>query len=200
MVDEWRHIRAEAQGLYLQHPAAMSATQYNMTMKKAEFIHSQIERNMTALAGHIRNRRKTFMEFLKALSFELGIPTSKLHLSPVLLLLFKFSSILLCGLFVENWVKSIGTAKLGAEFGIYLENNMKLDIDDLAGSFEVNVDDRAWVTALLGFIGIDFDVIRAEACFRGGIGYDLNILKDFGADSIVDVVKNFDKIFLNIKE
>jgi len=36
-----------------------------------------------------------------------------------------------------DYDKQLGTDKLGAGFGVHLENRLTLDIDDLAGSFEV---------------------------------------------------------------
>ena len=35
----------------------------------------------------------------------------------------------------------------------------------------------AWATVHVGIIGFDFDMFRAELCFKGGIEYGLNILK-----------------------
>jgi len=52
---------------------------------------------------------------------------------------------------------------------------------------QVVVDNRAWAVAKLGIINTNLDIFRAEACYKGGIGYDLNILKDFGIDNIVEV-------------
>ena len=36
--------------------------------------------------------------------------------------------------------------------------------------------DAAWVTIHMGIVNKDFDLIRAQLCFKGKIKYDLNIL------------------------
>ena len=97
-----------------------------------------------------------------------------------------------------DWEKKFGSDKLGASIGAFFENKIVLEVNDLDGSFEINVEDRVWATVKLGFINKNLDVVRAEACFRGGIGYDLNVFKDFGIDNIVELVTRFDKLFKNI--
>ncbi|WAQ98198.1 hypothetical protein MAR_022571, partial [Mya arenaria] len=47
-------------------------------------------------------------------------------------------------------------------------------------------------------IGIEVDIIKAHICFKGHIDYDLNVLKDFGIDSLSDLVHIFDKILAKI--
>jgi len=213
-MDRWYHVRQDAYAHYRRHPLAMDETTLNGTVALAEQYHKQTPFMMTTVGNPIRERRKSFMEFLKSLSFNLEVPK-------------------------VDYDKNFGTDKLGAGFGVYLENRLTLDIDDLAGSFEVSpdplfsmlptqcsicsplvlllvagcisipaqpliathacpstnacdyaqvvVDDRVWAVAKLGIINKNIDIFRAEACYKGGIGYDLNILKDFGIDNIVEV-------------
>lgn len=172
-MDRWYHVRQDAYIHYRRHPLAMSVETLNSTVALAEQYHRRTPYMMTTVGNPIRQRRKSFNDFLKSLSFNLEVPK-------------------------VDWDKSLGTNKLGAGFGVYLENRLTLDIDDLAGSFEVVVDDRVWAVAKLGIIGVNIDIFRAEACYKGGIGYDMNILKDFGIDNIVEVITKFDVLVENV--
>ena len=42
---------------------------------------------------------------------------------------------------------------------------------------KIDVLDSAYAVMHVGIIGFDLDIFRAELCFKGGIEYDLNILK-----------------------
>ena len=47
----------------------------------------------------------------------------------------------------------------------------------LSGSAELNIYDKAWATVHLGLLGFDFHIFLADLCYKGSIGYDLNILE-----------------------
>lgn len=47
----------------------------------------------------------------------------------------------------------------------------------LKGSLDVRVHDEAYVRIHLGFIGVNYDFFLARICFKGGAGYEINILK-----------------------
>ena len=46
----------------------------------------------------------------------------------------------------------------------------------LAGHLIVDVHDGTWATIHVGILNFDFDIFRAEICFKGKIEYELNIL------------------------
>ena len=191
VLDPWQDVRDAATDHYSRHPLRMSMQQLNATLMSAALLHSgpgadvgfgpgsSTASTQGAGGNHplVRLRRgvntQKFMDFLKRLSFKLEIP-------PV------------------DWNKKIGSDKLGVDMGIKLENRLLLQIDDLAGKAEVVVDNRAWITVLLGVLKKNFDVLRAEACYKGGVGYDLNFLKDFGIDNIFDIVFKFDRLVKGI--
>ena len=47
----------------------------------------------------------------------------------------------------------------------------------MSGHLKVDVYDGAWVTINIGILNYNFDLFRAEICFKGQIEYELNILK-----------------------
>ena len=47
----------------------------------------------------------------------------------------------------------------------------------MSGHLIVDVHDGAWVTVNVGILNYNFDLFRAEICFKGKIEYELNILK-----------------------
>lgn len=76
-----------------------------------------------------RVRRGTFADILKALSFELVLPK-------------------------VDWKKVIGSSKIGASFGIFMENYIKLKLGWYMGSFE---------TLLTDVFSVD---LKHHYCFR----------------------------------
>lgn len=46
----------------------------------------------------------------------------------------------------------------------------------LSGFAKVDIHDAAWATLHIGLLGFDYDVFRAEICFKGDIHYEVNIL------------------------
>lgn len=57
-----------------------------------------------------------------------------------------------------------------------LEWLQNLFVGPLSGYGKVTVEDKAWATVHVGIFGFDLDIFRAELCYKGEIGYDLNIL------------------------
>ena len=47
----------------------------------------------------------------------------------------------------------------------------------LEAQMKLDVMDSAFVTLHVGLIGKDYDIVKAEVCIKGHVGYDLNILK-----------------------
>lgn len=56
-------------------------------------------------------------------------------------------------------------------------NVYQLILEQLSTRFEVVIRDAGWVTAHLGILNLNVDVVRAEACYHGHVSYDLDILK-----------------------
>ncbi|XP_052224342.1 uncharacterized protein LOC127839993 [Dreissena polymorpha] len=93
-----------------------------------------------------------------------------------------------------DWQKTIGTENIGASFGLIIRNTLDLKLALLSGHFMVDVYDGAYAEAHVGMIGFKIDIVKAYVCFKGHIEYDLNVLKDFGINSLSDLVQIFDKI------
>ena len=49
--------------------------------------------------------------------------------------------------------------------------------EPLEAQMKLDVMDSAFVTLHVGLIGKDYDIVKAEVCMKGHVGYDLNILK-----------------------
>ena len=47
----------------------------------------------------------------------------------------------------------------------------------LLASAKIDVLDTAWAEVHVGIFGLNYDIFRAELCYKGGIEYGLNILK-----------------------
>ncbi|KAI0217504.1 hypothetical protein LSAT2_030722 [Lamellibrachia satsuma] len=92
-----------------------------------------------------------------------------------------------------NWVKHIGGKMLGASMGLIVKNLLDIQIRPLQGHLQVDVLDSAFATIHIGLFGIDFDIFRGEICFKGGIQYGLNILKEYGYDAIEKFADLYDK-------
>lgn len=134
---EWDRLHSVAVQLLESHPhgrTALSDLSGVLGTPNANFT-SGVVRTARALS---RQRRGGVQDFLNSLDFRLG------H-DPI------------------DWGKSFGNDKLGANVGFYARNEITLEVDDFAGSFEITVDDRAWIEANLKFINKDFDIFRAEA-------------------------------------
>ncbi|KAK3083736.1 hypothetical protein FSP39_002337 [Pinctada imbricata] len=93
-----------------------------------------------------------------------------------------------------DWQKTIGTDAIGAGFGLVIRNQMELELSPLSGHFEIDVYNTAYAEAHVGLINLQIDIFRALMCYQGHIGYDLNVLKDFGINDIQDIVHIMDKI------
>lgn len=97
-----------------------------------------------------------------------------------------------------EWDKTIGNSQIGASFGLHIRNVLDLKLALLSGHFIVDVYDGAYAEAHVGLIGYKVDIVKAFVCFKGYIKYDLNVLKDFGINSLSDIVHIYDKIVAKI--
>ncbi|XP_033747032.1 uncharacterized protein LOC117332256 [Pecten maximus] len=96
-----------------------------------------------------------------------------------------------------NWEKTIGTDDIGAAFGLNIRNRMELELKPLRGHFLIDAYNTAFIKAYCGLLNIHIDVFNALVCYQGHIGYDLNVLKDFGINNVKDLVNIFDTIMKN---
>ncbi|XP_060074374.1 uncharacterized protein LOC132554093 [Ylistrum balloti] len=96
-----------------------------------------------------------------------------------------------------NWEKTIGSSDIGAGFGLNIRNRMELELKPLQGHFLIDTYNKAFVEAYCGLLNKHVDIFKALVCFQGHIGYDLNVLKDFGINNVKDLVNIFDTIMKN---
>ncbi|XP_069118468.1 uncharacterized protein [Argopecten irradians] len=102
-----------------------------------------------------------------------------------------YFSIVLPGI---HWQKVIGNSAIGAEFGITLRNNLELELKYLSGHFEIDIYNVAFAILNLKLVNQRFPLLEAKMCFQGHVGYDMNILKEFGINDISDLANMFDKM------
>ena len=141
---EWDRLHSVAVQLLSSHPhgsSALNDLSGALGTPDANFT-SGVVRNARSLS---RERRNAVQDFLNSLDFRLG------H-DPI------------------DWGKTFGNNKLGANVGFYARNEITLEVDDFAGSFEITVDDRAWIEANLKFVNKDIDIFRAEAWYVRRVG------------------------------
>ncbi|XP_048250793.1 uncharacterized protein LOC124111176 [Haliotis rufescens] len=93
-----------------------------------------------------------------------------------------------------NWKKLLGSTKIGASFGVNLENLLDFKIAPLDGHAKLTVHDEAYAMVHLGVLGLNVDFFRARLCFKGSASYNLNLLQEFDIDSIRKLVELYDKI------
>ncbi|XP_069118473.1 uncharacterized protein [Argopecten irradians] len=106
-----------------------------------------------------------------------------------------FFSIVLPGI---HWQKIIGNAAIGAEFGITLKNNLQLELRALSGHFEIDIYNVAFAILNLKLVNLRYPLLDAKMCFQGHVGYDMNILKEFGINDIGDLANLFDKVSVSV--
>lgn len=103
-----------------------------------------------------------------------------------------------------NWRKVLGSTDFGVSMGLIVRNLIELDIKPLSGKFEVDIHDEGYIVGHLEFVGVRLDIFRARVCFKGRIGYNLNILQELGINSFSDLADIYDRtigaVVENIKE
>ena len=101
----------------------------------------------------------------------------------------------------KRWVKTYGGKWLGAESAIQFVNQVKLRIGIFGGNFEVNLDNKAFVSAYILKFG--FDVLRGKAAFKASASFKNDFPKDLihaVADAGDELLKQFDSITSVIAE
>nr|KAG5706489.1 hypothetical protein BaRGS_032882 [Batillaria attramentaria] len=99
-----------------------------------------------------------------------------------------------------DWKKELGTRDVGASFGIYFNNYIHILFKVLSGYVDVNAEDKLWAEIHLGIINKQWDIIRVDACYRGRLKYNMNIVKDFTAGMAEDISSAFDHVINRIIE
>ncbi|KAK2165104.1 hypothetical protein NP493_1383g00012 [Ridgeia piscesae] len=93
-----------------------------------------------------------------------------------------------------NWVEHTGGSKLGASIGVIIKNSLDIQIMPLLSKAKIDVLDTAWAEVHVGIFGLNYDIFRAELCFKGGIEYELNILKEYDYDQIQKFAELYDTV------
>lgn len=47
----------------------------------------------------------------------------------------------------------------------------------LSGYVDVNINDKVFAEAHVGLVNLQVDLLRAEACYRGRLSYNMNLIK-----------------------
>ncbi|KAK2165040.1 hypothetical protein NP493_1368g00013 [Ridgeia piscesae] len=93
-----------------------------------------------------------------------------------------------------NWVEHTGGSKLGASIGVIIKNSLDIQIMPLLAKAKIDVLDTAWAEVHVGIFGLNYDIFRAQLCYKGGIEYGLNILKEYGYDQIQKFAELYDTV------
>ncbi|CAH1249045.1 SELE [Branchiostoma lanceolatum] len=159
------HVRYDALLEYRKHPKAVPIND----------LHYHLIRGLTNVTGLETNDRsrlkRSFLDDLLNFKFDF-----KLKLPGI------------------EWKKQIGSDKVGAAFGLTIRNVMDLSISLLKGHFKLDVLDEVYAVANFGIIGFNLDIVRMRVCFRGGIKYDVNILKEFNFEDMIKTITTLDKV------
>ncbi|KAL8573312.1 hypothetical protein ACOMHN_032774 [Nucella lapillus] len=99
-----------------------------------------------------------------------------------------------------DWKKEMGSKAVGASFGLYFENRIDALFRVLNGEVKIAVHDKVWAEIHLGIIDKQFDIFRAELCYKGRLVYNVNIMKDFQKNKRRDSANAFDEIAATVVE
>ncbi|KAK7496755.1 hypothetical protein BaRGS_00011964, partial [Batillaria attramentaria] len=99
-----------------------------------------------------------------------------------------------------SWSKEIGTKDVGASFGVYFNNYVDALFKVLSGYVDVNAHDKVWAQVHIGLIKKQWDILFVEACYRGRLSYNFNVVKDFTIGAVQDIANAFDVISKRIIE
>lgn len=99
-----------------------------------------------------------------------------------------------------DWKKELGSSAVGASFGIYFQNGIDALFRVLNGYIDVNVHDKLWAEVHLGIIDKQWYIVLVEACYKGRLSYNMNIVKDFTVNMMKDISSAFDHIANRIIE
>ncbi|KAK7113965.1 hypothetical protein V1264_000110 [Littorina saxatilis] len=99
-----------------------------------------------------------------------------------------------------EWSKELGSSKAGASFGVKFQNSVEGAFRWLSGYVDVDVHDKLWAEAHLGFLDWRIDILLAEICYKGRLSYNMNIVKDYTVDLTKDINSVFDLIIDQVME
>ncbi|XP_038050867.1 uncharacterized protein LOC119724018 [Patiria miniata] len=166
--DEDEHVRYEASLFYKNHPMG-GHQNISKFVTPEEYSADIFSQDVASAAISVPSRRRLRRGFWDGFSFTLPSPSI-------------------------YWKKLLGSPKTGAEFGVTIRNELKMEIAPLSGHVGVDILDEAYATVLVGLVDFSMDIVRARFCFNGYADYNLNILQEFGVERITDFAKVYDLI------
>ncbi|KAK3589128.1 hypothetical protein CHS0354_017094 [Potamilus streckersoni] len=90
-----------------------------------------------------------------------------------------------------HWGKSVGNSKIGASFGVDMVNKIHMRLQPLSGFLRVNIFDRIYAEAHVGILGLEVDILKIVACYKGKIEYNMNVLKHFAYGKDQELFESF---------
>ncbi|KAK7498950.1 hypothetical protein BaRGS_00009759 [Batillaria attramentaria] len=99
-----------------------------------------------------------------------------------------------------EWNKEVGNSKIGASFGVKFQNSIEGMFRVLQGYVDVDVHDKLFAEAHIGLINLQLDLLLVEACYRGRLSYNMNLVKDFTVGLYEDINSAFDHIIGRVME
>ncbi|XP_038050876.1 uncharacterized protein LOC119724026 [Patiria miniata] len=166
--DEDEHVRYEASLFYKNHPMG-GHQNVSKFVSPEEYFAANSSQDVASTTISVPSRRRLRRGFWEGFSFTLPSPSI-------------------------YWKQPIGIPEIGAEFGLTIKNELKVEIAPLSGHLGVDALDEAYAKVFVGLVGFSMDIVRARFCFNGYVDYNLNILQEFGVDCISDLVKLYDLI------
>lgn len=99
-----------------------------------------------------------------------------------------------------EWSREVGNSGIGASFGVKFQNSVEGMFRILEGYVDVDVHDKLWAEAHVGMINVQVDLLLVEACYKGRLSYNMNIVKDYTVGLIEDINGAFDHVIQKIME
>ncbi|KAL3857351.1 hypothetical protein ACJMK2_012027 [Sinanodonta woodiana] len=90
-----------------------------------------------------------------------------------------------------HWGKSVGNSEIGASFGVDMVNKLHIRLQPLSGFLRVNIFDRIYAEAHVGLLGLEVDILKIVACYKGKIEYNMNVLKNFAYGKDQELYESF---------
>ncbi|XP_045156811.2 uncharacterized protein LOC123523186 [Mercenaria mercenaria] len=97
-----------------------------------------------------------------------------------------------------DWMKLVGSQKIGASFGVLMENLLDVKLSLLKGSVDIRVHDEVYSRVHFGYVGINLDFYSARLCFKGSAQYGINIIQEGDLQRFVKLVRDFSNIVRKI--
>ncbi|XP_070204336.1 uncharacterized protein [Littorina saxatilis] len=99
-----------------------------------------------------------------------------------------------------EWNYNIGTSQIGGNLGAKFHNSIEGMFRILSGYVDVDINDKLHASVHALSSKIKAELIHVEACYRGRLTYNMNIIKEFTVDLYQDINSVFDHIILRVME